>query len=94
YSGCCKNIHINDLDLAVFNFWQSITYRTEEFLKLIFDTGVNINEWHKQKNILASPENHDQLEHGFAAFFLNRTNRSGILKGGVIGGKNQDGNYK
>src|SRR5690606_25594138 len=31
---------------------------------------------------------------GFAAFFLNRTNRSGIIKGaGVIGGVNQTGNY-
>ena len=94
YSGYCKNIHINDLDLAVFNFWHSITARTDDFLKLIIDTNINIEEWHKQKNILTKPEDHDQLEHGFAAFFLNRTNRSGILKGGVIGGKNQNGNYK
>jgi len=32
---------------------------------------------------------------GFSAFFLNRTNRSGIIKAaGVIGGINQTGNYK
>lgn len=31
---------------------------------------------------------------GFSTFFLNRTNRSGILKGGVIGGKNQEGQWK
>ncbi|MFW6476649.1 DNA adenine methylase [Acinetobacter baumannii] len=94
YSGYCKNIHINDLDLAIFNFWHSITTRTDDFLKLIFDTDVNIEEWYKQKDILSKPEEYDQLDHGFAAFFLNRTNRSGILKGGVIGGKNQNGNYK
>jgi DNA adenine methylase len=94
FNGYCKNIHINDYDVAVFNFWKSITENTEVFLKLIQDTEVTIDEWHKQKQILATPDNHSQIQHGFATFFLNRTNRSGILKGGVIGGKNQDGNYK
>ncbi|MGM7311728.1 DNA adenine methylase, partial [Acinetobacter baumannii] len=94
FSGYCKNIHINDFDPAIFNFWKSVTENTEKFLKLITDTNITIEEWYKQKDILANPEDHSQLEHGFAAFFLNRTNRSGILKGGVIGGKNQDGNYK
>lgn len=94
FNGYCKNIHINDYDIAVFNFWKSIVENTEAFLKLIQDTEVTIEEWHKQKHILATPNNHSQIQHGFATFFLNRTNRSGILKGGVIGGKNQDGNYK
>ena len=34
------------------------------------------------------------VDRGFATLFLNRTNRSGILKGGVIGGKAQTGEYK
>jgi len=34
------------------------------------------------------------LELGFSTFFLNRTNRSGIIDGGMIGGVNQTGNYK
>ena len=33
-------------------------------------------------------------ELGFAAFYLNRTNRSGILNAGVIGGKKQDGKWE
>ncbi len=94
FSGHCKNIHINDLDIAVFNFWQSVTIHTDDFLKLIYDTNITMEEWHKQKVILNNPSDYDQLTHGFATFFLNRTNRSGILKGGVIGGKNQNGNYK
>lgn len=94
FNNYCQNIHINDLDPAVFNFWKSVTNETDSFLKLITDTEVTIEEWFKQKAILADQKNHSTLEHGFAAFFLNRTNRSGILKGGVIGGKNQDGNYK
>lgn len=94
FSGYCKNIHINDYDIAVFNFWKSIIEDTDCFLKLIFDTPVTMEEWHKQKHILSNPDEYSQLEQGFATFFLNRTNRSGILKGGVIGGKNQNGNYK
>lgn len=94
FNGYSQNIHINDYDIAVFNFWKSITENTESFLKLLIDTPITIDEWHKQKHILSNPQDFSQLEHGFATFFLNRTNRSGILKGGVIGGKNQDGNYK
>lgn len=94
FSGYCKNIHINDLDPAVFTFWKSVTEETECFVRMISDTNVTIEEWHKQKYVLANPNNFSQLEQGFATFFLNRTNRSGILKGGVIGGKNQDGNYR
>lgn len=94
YSGYCKNIHINDFDSAVYNFWKAITTNTEEFLRVLNQTPITIEEWYRQKTILDNPMNHSDIEHGFAAFFLNRTNRSGILKGGVIGGKNQDGNYK
>ncbi len=94
FNDCCVNVHINDFDVAVFNFWKSVTEDTECFLQLLNDTQVTIEEWHKQKIILANPQDHSRIEHGFATFFLNRTNRSGILKAGVIGGKSQDGNYK
>lgn len=93
FSGNCKNIHINDFDEAIFNFWKSVTQETECFLKKIYSTDVTIDEWYKQKKVLENPKQHTSLEHGFATFFLNRTNRSGILKGGVIGGKGQSGEY-
>lgn len=92
--GYCKNIHINDVDIAIYSFWKSITNQTEDFLRLLHDTNVSIDSWFKQKKILSNPKNHSTLELGFATFFLNRTNRSGILKGGVIGGKKQEGLYK
>lgn len=94
FNNFCKNIHINDFDVAIYNFWHSASSDTENFLQKLNDTPVTIDEWYKQKYILATPEDHSVLEHGFSAFFLNRTNRSGILKGGVIGGKKQDGQYK
>lgn len=93
FNGYCSDIHINDLDLAIYHFWKAITEQTEDFICLINDTPITIEEWHKQK-ILLKREDLSPLEHGFAAFFLNRTNRSGILKAGVIGGLNQMGNYK
>lgn len=34
------------------------------------------------------------MQLGFATFFLNRTNRSGILNGGIIGGRDQSGPWK
>ncbi|WP_348943866.1 DNA adenine methylase [Chitinibacter sp. FCG-7] len=89
-----QEIHINDLDPAIYSFWHAIVNTSKDFLDLLSSTPISINEWHKQKQIINAPHCHSTLELGFAAFFLNRTNRSGILKGGVIGGKKQDGIYK
>ena len=93
FNGVCTDIHINDLDLAIYHFWKSITEETEDFIRLVSKTDVTIEEWHKQKENLKQ-DDISPIERGFAAFFLNRTNRSGILKGGVIGGLQQLGNYK
>ncbi|MCX8600773.1 MULTISPECIES: DNA adenine methylase [unclassified Gilliamella] len=92
--GICKNIHINDADPAIYSFWKSAIYDTENFLRLLNDTPITMDEWYKQKEIINNPLNNSELNLGFSAFFLNRTNRSGILKGGVIGGKKQDGIYR
>ncbi|WP_173497590.1 DNA adenine methylase [Shewanella sp. ISTPL2] len=89
-----RTIHINDIDPAIYGFWHSVINNTDELCKLISDCPVNMDIWNTQKLILANSENHSKLELGFAAFFLNRTNRSGILKAGVIGGKEQTGNWK
>ncbi|MBB2886994.1 MULTISPECIES: DNA adenine methylase [Pseudomonas] len=89
-----KNIFINDIDPAIYSFWNSVTNDSRSFIKLLLETEVTIDEREKQREIYFNPLKHTELELGFATFFLNRTNRSGIIKGGVIGGKNQDGNYK
>lgn len=90
YASC---IHLNDLNPAVYAFWHSVLYAPEELCGLISKTRVSMTGWHRQKSIMSNPQNHSMLEVGFATFFLNRTNRSGILMGGVIGGKNQDGKW-
>ncbi|RLK45978.1 DNA adenine methylase [Cupriavidus plantarum] len=92
--GLVNHIVINDADPAVYAFWHSILHDTERFLQLLDDTPINVETWEAQRGIHAAPAEHDMTEVGFATFFLNRTNRSGILAGGVIGGKDQTGNYK
>lgn len=95
YGGHVSDIHINDLDASVWSFWDSVLNRTEQFVRLIERTPVTIKEWHRQQEIHGSGGDSRPLELGFATFFLNRTNRSGVIKGaGVIGGLNQEGNYK
>jgi len=91
--GYVDHIVINDLDPAVHAFWWAVLNDTENFLSLLEETPVTMEYWYRQKEVHADPDSFTPTEIGFATFFLNRTNRSGILKGGVIGGKNQDGPY-
>jgi len=85
-----KHIHINDLNASVYAFWHSVVQDTENLCRLIRDTPVTIKSWKKQKSIQDDTKNHSTLEIGFSTFFLNRTNRSGIINGGIIGGKEQN----
>ena len=92
--GVVNKIIINDYDFRVYSFWFSIINNYEKFIKQIEKTPINIKIWEKQKNIIKNPENFSLFEVGFAFFYLNRTNVSGIIKGGPIGGKEQKGKYK
>jgi DNA adenine methylase len=89
-----STIHLNDVDRSIYAFWHSVINSTDQFCQRIRDARVNMSEWKRQKAIQSDRDNQPLLELGFSTFFLNRTNRSGIIKGGVIGGKNQDGEWK
>jgi len=89
-----SKILINDIDRSIYAFWYSVINQTEELCHLIEKTNINIDNWEKQKEIQNQKERYALLELGFSTFYLNRTNRSGIIKGGVIGGKKQDGTWK
>lgn len=92
-----EKIILNDADFGIYCFWKSILYQTDAFIELVRNTPVTIEEWQNQRDIYAnaeSAESCDELSTGFATFYLNRTNVSGILKAGVIGGKSQNGKYK
>lgn len=92
--GHASHIHINDADPAVYAFWVSVTKHSRALLKLLESTPITIEEWFKWRSVLRGETKASMVERGFATLFMNRTNRSGILKAGVIGGKNQDGDYK
>jgi DNA adenine methylase len=87
------SIVINDYDRAIYSFWKSAIHHTEKFIDKVCLTPVTIEEWRKQKEIYNNPKS-KQFDLGFATFFLNRTNISGILNGGPIGGVNQTGKWK
>ena len=89
-----EKIILNDINISVYAFWHSVLNNADALCTLIETTSVSIDEWYKQKEIMNNAKEYDLVTIGFSTFFLNRTNRSGILKAGVIGGKNQDGHWK
>jgi DNA adenine methylase len=89
-----EKIHINDLSQPVYSFWKSVLNDTDELCRLIKNTRLSVSSWDRQKCIFAHPREHSYVQLGFATFFLNRTNRSGILNGGIIGGRDQTGPWK
>jgi DNA adenine methylase len=89
-----SRVHINDLSRPVYAFWRSVLNETERLCRLIQDTPLTVTARDKQKRIFAAADDADDLSLGFATFYLNRTNRSGILNGGMIGGRDQTGRWK
>ena len=87
-----SKIILNDFDKAIYAFWFSILNDAPTFIEMIKNVEISLEERERQKEIYNN-ERDDLLKLGFATFYLNRTNRSGIIKGGPIGGKNQDSKY-
>ena len=88
-----SRIEINDLDPAIAAFWRSAVLRSREFIARIERIDVTLEERERQREILRRPERHSDLDLGFAAWFLNRVNRSGIIRGGPIGGTAGESRY-
>lgn len=94
FDGTVEHIHINDADPAVAVFWRVATQYPAKLIRMVADEPVTMDAWHHWRAIMLGQVCGTELERGFATLFMNRTNRSGILKGGVIGGKAQTGTYK
>jgi DNA adenine methylase len=94
FNGFVSDIHINDIDRSIWAFWNVVLNHTEEFIRLMERTPITLKQWRKQRKVISEPDAADTMDLAFATFFLNRTNRSGIIKrGGVIGGLDQTGDY-
>ena len=88
-----SHIHINDLNRSVYAFWWAVLNDTEKLCSRIQAAKLSIREWKRQKAVQEA-DDPDPLDLAFSTFYLNRTNRSGIISGGVIGGMGQNGKWK
>jgi len=93
--GVVSGIQINDADFRVYSFWKAAILDTDRFVERIFKVPLEIEEWQRQREICVHPASHSPFEVGFAAFYMNRCNRSGVLTGaGPIGGHAQSGKWR
>lgn len=92
--GFVRHITINDKDRSIYAFWYSVLNYENDLCRMIEETPITIEEWRRQKNIQRNKDSVELLELGFSTLFLNRTNRSGIITAGPIGGVEQNGDYK
>lgn len=87
-------IFLNDADPAIHDFWWTVVHRSGPFLAELSGKRVCMAEWRRQRDIYRNAGG-SRLRRGFAAFYLNRCNRSGIIvNGGPVGGVKQEGQWK
>ena len=93
-TGVVRRVLINDISPPLFAFWTSVLRYTDDLCRRIRDVPLSIEEWDRQKEIFRNPTDVSTIDLGLSFFYLNRTNRSGILNGGVIGGRKQEGRWR
>jgi DNA adenine methylase len=77
------------------DFWWAVTSRSRSFVDMISKVRLNLTEWRRQRDVYRDRGRVSRLRRGFATFYLNRCNRSGIImNGGPIGGIDQGGKWK
>lgn len=91
--GVVHRLVINDIDPSVHAFWREVVDSNEDFVRWVQDVPLTMDEWHRHREVYRATRP-DPKDLGRAFFYLNRTNRSGVLRAGVIGGLDQSGNYK
>lgn len=94
YTEHVNHIYINDLDYSIYCFWKTMLSNNLIFCDWVENVKVSVENWHYYKTIQQNPDAHTDFEIAKSTFFLNRTNISGVIKGGIIGGLEQHGKYK
>ena len=93
--GIVDEVYLNDADCRVYAFWLSVLTDCDRFVDRVHTVSLTICEWRRQRDICASPASHSKFDIGFATFFMNRCNRSGVIDGaGPIGGYEQNGEWR
>jgi DNA adenine methylase len=88
-----SRILINDASPAIYSFWKYVKEDNQRFVDAILNCDVDLTNWKRMHDILKSGDK-PSFDLGFATFFLSRTNRSGILNAGPIGGATEESQYK
>lgn len=90
-----SDVHLNDVDVGIWAFWHALLDHNRDMISLVEHAQLTVPEWLRQREVYRARNVSDPIPLGFATFYLNRTNRSGIIgSGGVIGGLEQTGSYK
>lgn len=91
-----SRIHINDFSRPVYAFWHAVLHDTETLSRRVRDARLTMGEYRRQKAVLQAADDIDLAGLGFAAFYVNRTSRSGIIsdRAGAIGGNDQQGRWR
>ena len=90
-----SHVHLNDLDRSIFAFWHTVLNETDGLCERVRKAKLSTTAWRRHRAVQANSEPHSLRELGFSTFYLNRTNRSGIINsGGIIGGAAQKGKWK
>ncbi len=92
-AGIIDKLVLNDANSFIAEFWEASLNNTKALTKLIKSVDVNLNNWHRYSAIFKGEIDASPIEKALSVFFLNRTNRSGILHAGPIGGQKQSGDY-
>ena len=89
-----SELHLNDLDPRITSFWNAALNESAQFTDVIMSVSLTVAEWKRQRDVCRRADMSKPFELGFATFYLNRCNRSGILLGAApIGGYSQSGNW-
>ncbi|NOT75727.1 MAG: DNA adenine methylase [Cyclobacteriaceae bacterium] len=92
--GYVERIYINDLDKSIYSFWKIVLERPDEFCEWVANVKVSVTNWRRFKAIQGRANDVDEFDLAKSTFFLNRTNVSGVISGGIIGGFRQKGKFK
>ncbi len=94
--GLVQEAFISEKDPLIVAFWNAVLENNDELIEYVSTLEISMDTWFSSKKYLSydSAEKYSTIELAGAFLFFNRTNYSGIIKGGPLGGKRQESSYK
>lgn len=88
-SNIVERVLINDANIGIYSFWKAVTEDNDRLCDWIMNKPVDLSEWNRWHRFFRESKE-PSFELGYSTFFLSRTNRSGILNAGPIGGNSPE----